>query len=48
MATLKNTVFNDIGSITLPVGTTAQRPASPTDGMLRFNAIYLSKQRAYL
>ena len=37
MATLKNTVFNDIGSITLPVGNTAQRPASPTDGMLRFN-----------
>jgi len=36
-ATLKNTIFNDTGSITIPVGNTAQRPASPTDGMIRFN-----------
>jgi hypothetical protein len=37
-ATLKNTVFNDTGSITLPVGNTAQRPASPTEGMIRYNS----------
>lgn len=37
MATLKNTTINDTGHITLPVGTTAQRPASPTVGMIRYN-----------
>jgi len=37
MATLKNTVINDTGHVTLPVGTTAQRPASPTVGMMRYN-----------
>jgi hypothetical protein len=37
MATLKNTTINDTGFITLPSGTTAQRPSSPTTGMLRFN-----------
>ena len=37
MATLKNTVIDDTGYITLPVGTTAQRPASPTVGMVRYN-----------
>jgi len=30
-------VFLGTGSITIPVGTTAQRPASPTIGMLRIN-----------
>lgn len=25
------------GAITIPVGTTAQRPASPVNGMVRFN-----------
>ena len=29
--------FNSTGSITLPVGTTAQRPGSPTTGMIRYN-----------
>ena len=37
MATLKNTTINDTGHLTLPSGTTAQRPASPTNGMLRYN-----------
>ena len=37
MANLKNTTVNDTGYLTLPVGTTAQRPASPSDGMLRRN-----------
>jgi hypothetical protein len=37
MATLKNTTINDSGHLTLPSGTTAQRPGSPADGMLRYN-----------
>jgi hypothetical protein len=37
MATLKNTTIDDTGYIQVPVGTTAQRPASPTAGMIRFN-----------
>lgn len=37
-ATLKNTIFNDTGSITIPVGNTAQRPASANNGMIRFNS----------
>lgn len=32
-----NPVMNGVGSVTLPTGTTAQRPGSPTVGMLRFN-----------
>ena len=38
MATLKNTTVNDTGFLTLPSGTTAQRPVSPTVGMMRFNS----------
>lgn len=38
MATLKNTTFNDTGYIQLPSGTTAQRPVSPTVGMMRYNS----------
>ena len=38
MSTLKNTTVNDTGYIQLPVGTTAQRPASPTAGQTRFNS----------
>jgi hypothetical protein len=34
---LSNVVFNTTGSITLPVGTTAQEPGTPTAGMVRFN-----------
>jgi hypothetical protein len=37
MATLKNTIVNDTGHITLPNGTTAQRPGSPASGMTRYN-----------
>ena len=35
MATLKNTIIDDTGFLTIPVGTVAQRPASPTAGMIR-------------
>ena len=38
MATLKNTTINDTGFIGLPVGTTAQRPASPANGYTRINS----------
>jgi len=37
MAQLQTTTFNDSGFITMPSGTTANRPASPTLGMMRFN-----------
>jgi len=38
MATLQNTVFlGTNNTLTLPSGTTAQRPASPTEGMMRYN-----------
>ena len=39
MATLKNTTINDTGFVTLPVGNTVQRPASPTVGMMRYNSL---------
>ena len=38
MATLKNTTFNSSGNIVLPTGSTAQRPGSPSAGMVRFNS----------
>jgi hypothetical protein len=38
MATLKNTVIDDTAALQLPVGTTAQRPVSPSNGMMRFNS----------
>ena len=37
MATLKNTTINDTGYLGLPSGNTAQRPASPSNGMVRYN-----------
>lgn len=37
MATLANTTIDDTGYVQLPVGTTAQRPASPVTGMMRYN-----------
>jgi hypothetical protein len=37
MATLKNTVIDDTGFLRLPAGTTAQRPVSPSNGMIRHN-----------
>lgn len=37
MAQLKNTTISGTGSIGLPTGTTAQRPSSPSAGMIRYN-----------
>lgn len=37
MSTLKNTIINDTGFLQMPSGTTAQRPASPSNGMIRYN-----------
>lgn len=37
MSTLKNTLVNDTQFLTLPSGTTAQRPANPSLGMMRYN-----------
>ena len=37
MATLKNTIINDTGNLTVASGTTAERPATPVLGMLRYN-----------
>jgi len=37
MATLKNTTINDTGFLKTATGTTAQRPASPQTGMIRYN-----------
>lgn len=50
MASLKNTTINDTGYLQLPFGTTAQRPASPANGMTRLNStsssmeIYVNNQ----
>ena len=37
IGTDQNVVFNSTGSLTLPVGTTAQRPGTPANGMTRIN-----------
>lgn len=37
MAQLKSLTINDTGFIRLPAGTIAQRPATPTAGMMRYN-----------
>lgn len=37
MATLKNTIINDTGFVTIPSGTTAQRPATPANGQMYYN-----------
>jgi hypothetical protein len=37
MAQLRNTTVDDTGNLSLPSGTTAQRPASPQQGMIRYN-----------
>ena len=34
---LQLVVFNSTGAITVPRGTTAQRPSVPTNGMVRYN-----------
>jgi len=40
------TTFASTGALTLPAGTTAQRPVSPVNGMLRYNTT-LSKVEGY-
>lgn len=37
MATLKNVTISDTGFLRLPSGTTAERPASPVAGQIRYN-----------
>jgi hypothetical protein len=37
MAILKNLTINDTGYLQIPSGTIAQRPASPSQGMIRYN-----------
>jgi hypothetical protein len=37
MAQLRNTSIDDTGNLSLPSGTTVQRPASPQQGMIRYN-----------
>lgn len=37
MATLKNTSIKDSGYMGLPSGSTAERPADPKAGMIRWN-----------
>ena len=37
MSLLKNTTINDTGFLKIPAGNTAQRPTSPSTGMVRFN-----------
>jgi len=44
MATLKNLTVNDTGFIRLPSGTNAQRPGSPTVGMIRYNTDIASNE----
>lgn len=38
MGSFKNTIVNDTGFLKLPVGTTEERPLSPTKGMMRYNS----------
>lgn len=40
MAILKNTNVDNTGALVLPKGTSAQRPASPARGMIRYNTDY--------
>lgn len=37
MSTLKNTLINDTGYLTLPSGNTSQRPSPASTGMIRYN-----------
>lgn len=38
MSNIKNTTIDDSVFLTLPAGTVAQRPSSPTDGQIRYNS----------
>jgi hypothetical protein len=44
MAILKNTTISDTQSFSLPAGTTAQRPASPIAGSIRYNTSTLATE----
>lgn len=44
MAILKNTTVDDTGFITIPSGTIAQRPASPSAGMFRYNTEFKTNE----
>ena len=54
MATLRNTTFNDTGSLKLPAGSVAQRPGGTEGGQLRYNSTngivenYISTAGAWL
>jgi hypothetical protein len=37
LSTAQNATCSSTGTLAVPSGTTAQRPASPTNGMLRYN-----------
>ena len=37
VGTDQNVTMNSTGAVIVPVGTTAQRPASPVNGMIRYN-----------
>ena len=37
ISTAQNVTCSSTGALSVPSGTTAQRPASPTNGMLRYN-----------
>ena len=37
LSTTQDPTLNSTGSLAVPSGTTAQRPASPVNGMLRYN-----------
>ena len=45
--TIQNITCSSTGAITVPSGTTAQRPASPVVGMLRYNTS-LSQLEIYI
>lgn len=37
VSTTQNVTFNSVGGFRVPSGTTAQRPSSPVNGMIRYN-----------
>lgn len=37
ISTAQNVTLHSVGGLSVPSGTTAQRPSSPTNGMLRYN-----------
>lgn len=47
ISTAQNITFSSTGALSVPSGTTAQRPASPVVGMLRYNTS-LSQLEIYI